>query len=85
MNPRIFSGIFPTGISYADRQREKAGDYARLAFLDFAKLQLTIEPDAPADLAAEIRADAAAIQAQRGTLYQVSTSGQTIRLGFATI
>ena len=32
---RVFTGIFPAGISYADRSREVNGDYVRLAFLSY--------------------------------------------------
>jgi len=81
MNPRIFACVFPTGISYADRHREEHGDYARLAFLPFATLQLEFSKTCPPQLKAEITEDAAKIQARRGSEYQVSTSGQTLRLG----
>lgn len=80
---RLFIGIYPTGIAYADRQREVAGDYQRLAFLSFATLQLDIESFCPTDLALRIRADAVSIQARRGEAFQISTAGQTVRLGYA--
>jgi hypothetical protein len=80
---RLFVGVFPAGIVYADRKREKAGDYARCAFLAYATLKLDIEPDCPAALRALIVADAAKIQARAGELFQVSTSGQSVRLGGA--
>ena len=78
---RLFSGVYPCGIVYADRYREKGGDYARLAFLAYDTLQLRVEEDCPVELRALIETDAAAIQAKRGQLYQVSTSGQTVMLG----
>lgn len=81
MNPRIFAGIYPAGIVYADRGREVNRDYKRLAFLPFATLELRLEPDCRPDFAAEIKVDAAAIQARRGQPFQVSTSGQTVILG----
>lgn len=81
MNPRIFSGVYPCGIVYADRKREVAGDYKRLGFLDFATLTLKIERDCTRHLAEEIRKDARAIQNQRGQQYEISSSGQTITLG----
>jgi hypothetical protein len=83
MNERIFAGVFSTGIGYADRKREKHGDYARLAFLTFSTLTLEIEKDCPAALRKEIEDDAARVQAKRGEAFQVSTSGQTITLGYA--
>jgi hypothetical protein len=78
---RLFVGVFPTGISYADRSREKHGDYARCAFLPFGSLQLEIEPDCPRDLKALIVKDAKKIQARRGEHYVVSGAGQTVLLG----
>lgn len=78
---RLFSGIFPAGIRYADRAREIAGDYAPLAFLSYSTLKLDIERDCPKELRARIIADAAAIQARRGESFQVSSCGQTVRLG----
>jgi hypothetical protein len=80
-NQRLFMGVYPCGIVYADRKREVAGDYKRLAFLDYATLTLEIGRDCPNDLAGEIRKDASAIQARRGEQFQLSTSGQTITLG----
>lgn len=78
---RLFSGVYPCGIVYADRTREKGGDYARLGFLDYATLTLTLEKDCPADLATLIREDASKLQARAGEAFEISTSGQTVRLG----
>jgi len=78
---RLFVGVFSTGIGYADRTRERDDDFTRLAFLSFRSLELDVEPDCPDDLAAEIRAHAAGIQAMRGQDYRISTVGQTVRLG----
>ena len=78
---RLFIGVYPAGISYADRSREKHGDYARCAFLPFGSLKLEVEPDCPSALRALIVKDAAKIQARRGEQYVVSGSGQTVRLG----
>ncbi|HUJ08545.1 MAG TPA: hypothetical protein VL171_00825 [Verrucomicrobiae bacterium] len=80
---RLFIGVFPCGISYADAAHGVAGDYKRLAFLPFATLELKVEPDCPPELAERIRADAAVIQMKRGQPYQVSTCGQTVILGEA--
>lgn len=81
---RLFSGVYPTGIVYADRKREKGGDYLRLAFLSFGSLQLEWEPVTMlAELRAAIERDAATIVAKRGEQFQVSSSGQTVTLGGA--
>jgi hypothetical protein len=79
---RVFAGIFPTGISYADRQREEGGDYARLAFFTFRTLELEFSPGCPRELQAKIVAHAEKIKARRGEQYEVSTSGQAITLGY---
>lgn len=79
---RIFSGVYPAGISYADRHREKHGDYAKLAFLPFGTLQLDVEKDCPEDIRALIEADAATFQSRRGEKFQISSSGQTVLLGY---
>ena len=81
LKDRLFYGVFPTGISYADRQREVAGDYRRLAFLSFRTLVLEIEEYCPAELRAQIEADAATIQAHKGQQYSISSSGQYVILG----
>lgn len=81
--PRLFVGIFPAGISYADRGRELHGDYAKLAFLAFATLELRVCDGCPAELRAEIEAHAATIQARRGEAFEVTASGQTVILGGA--
>jgi hypothetical protein len=81
VNPRIFSGVFPCGIGYADRKVEVHGDYKKLAFLTFSTLELEFYGRVPEEFKADIIAHAAKIQAQAGQNYQVSTSGQYVQLG----
>jgi hypothetical protein len=81
LSERLFIGVYPAGISYADRSREKHGDYARCAFLSFGSLKLDVEPDCPKSLLGLIKRDAAKVQAKRGEQYVVSGSGQTVLLG----
>lgn len=79
---RLFIGTFPTGISYADRQREKDGDYMRIAFLPFSTLTLEWSPGKhPPELKKIIARDAAQMAKRKGQEYQVSTAGQTVTLG----
>jgi hypothetical protein len=77
----LFIGIFPAGISYADRTREEYGDYARLAFLPYSTLKLDVRDNCPPALRAEIEAHAATLKA--GDSFRVSTCGQTVQLGGA--
>jgi hypothetical protein len=78
---RLFIGIFPGGISYADRAREEHSDYKRLAFLPYRELELKVEDDCPDALRTLIEADAAKIIARRGEDFRISYCGQTVRLG----
>lgn len=83
LDDRLFIGVYPTGVVYADRTRERHGDYVRLAFLPFDTLALLVEADCPLELRVQIQCSAAHIQARKGEDYQVSTCGQTVRLGSA--
>jgi hypothetical protein len=79
---RLFAGVYPAGIVYADRARERGGDYLKLAFLPFRSLVLEWEGvSMPDELRAEITRDAERIAERRGQDFQVSTSGQVVRLG----
>lgn len=81
MNQRIFVGVYPAGIVYADRSREVKGDYSRLAFLPYDTLKLEIEDSCPGELEEEIKRDARTIQCQVGQHYRTSTTGNEVLLG----
>lgn len=74
-----------TGFWYADKGREEHGDYAKLAFLPFGTLELEIVRGCPPAFAEQIKVHAAIYQQKRGEKYQISTSGQTITLGYAKL
>jgi hypothetical protein len=78
---RLFIGIYPCGIVYADRNRLDNHDYKRLAFLPYKELALRWENDVPAELRPLIEEDAAKIIARRGEQFVVSGSSQTVTLG----
>lgn len=78
---RLFMGVFPAGIVYADRSREEFGDYLKLAFLPYDTLILDLRPRVPDDLRSLIEAHAAQMRARAGQEYQTSTCGQTVLLG----
>ncbi len=80
-NSRLFIGVFPTGISYADRTQEEHGDYKRLAFLSYRTLELEWYGNVPPDQRNQIISHAGTIQAMRGQAFQISSSGQTVKLG----
>jgi hypothetical protein len=81
---RLFVGVFPGGISYADRSRERHGDYLKLAFLPYSTLKLewhVPEAEVPSALRKAIVADATKMRARGGQEYQISAVGQTVQLG----
>lgn len=91
---RLFSGVYPGGIVYADRGVSEGGDYARVAFLPYGTLELQwTRPASP--LRDVVLAAAARMQAQRGEYFALSATaargpdgrllgcGQTVRLGAA--
>jgi hypothetical protein len=78
---RLFIGVYPTGIVYADTEVEERGDYRRLAFLPFHSLVLELCEKVPPDLVRRIKRHAAKIIARKGEEFRVSTCGQTVTLG----
>jgi hypothetical protein len=81
MKDLLFIGVYPCGLVYADRGREVAGDYARLAFLPYRTLAVEWAGDCPEAFKPAIRASVADMQARRGQPFEVSTSGQNVTLG----
>lgn len=78
MENRLFIGVYPAALVYADRSKEKNGDYMTIAMLPYDSLELRIcEPDS--DLLPEIKESAAKYNA--GDKLQISASGQYIVLG----
>lgn len=76
-NKRLFVGVFPAGIVYADRQR----DHKTVALLSYATLVLHWRAEVDDELKAEIERNAATLQARRGEQFEVSATGQTVMLG----
>ncbi len=79
---RLFVGVYPCGIVYADRAREEGGEYKRIAFLDYKTLYLRIscmcrEPD----LVSAIADHASTIISRRGERFETSACGQSVVLG----
>lgn len=91
LEERLFVGVFPGGIVYADRGVSEHGDYARVAFLPYDTLVLRWDRLSP--LHELVLAHAATLQARRGELFALSATaerdaegrlrgcGQTVRLG----
>jgi len=75
---RLFIGVFPGGIAYADRGREVHGDYKQLAFRSFRTGALEFYPGSKAFEEA-IKAHSDGIKA--GDVVDISASGQTTVMG----
>jgi len=80
-NCRLFAGVYPGGIVFADRWIDADGDYKRVAFLPYETLEIKWAADAPKELKPLVMDHAAELQAKRGEQYRISTCGQTVTLG----
>lgn len=78
MDERIFSGCFPTGIVYADRQVEVRGDYKRLAYMNYGSLVLELEDDCPEPLAEQIKEDHKRFLAMKGHSYPIAGNASVV-------
>ncbi len=76
----LFIGVYPGGIVYADRRKEEAGDYKRIAFLGYLTLDLTVS-DPKNDQLPAICRHANALREKKGEQFQISASGHTVILG----
>ncbi len=85
MNEIVGQYCFPTGLVYADRTRDdpRTQDYKRLAYLNYASLQLDMEPDCKGELAEYVRSEAAKIQAMKGKPFFIAGNMQVILGGEA--
>ena len=80
LRERLFAGVYPGGIVYADRTKEENGDYKRVAFLPYDTLKLRID-DHNSVLLPMVKEDAEHIIAKRGEQFSISACGQTVTLG----
>jgi hypothetical protein len=80
MNEIVGQYCFPTGLIYADRTRDdpRTQDYKRLAYLNYASLQLDLEPDCKGELADYVKTEAAKIQAMKGQLFSIAGNMKVI-------
>jgi hypothetical protein len=85
---RLFIGITPTGIKYADREVEDQGDYKVVAFLPFDTLKAELRTQDKAYIAslppafkARVNEDVKAMRAKAGQEFAIDASGHTVRLG----
>ena len=86
VNDRLFIGIFPGGIVYADRERDEHGDYKRLAFLPYDTLALKLQPDCSTEFRPSIEEHAATIRDRRGQRFDLDACGScSVVLGDALV
>jgi|SRR5215213_1063655 len=80
MNEIVGQYCFSTGLIYADRTRDdpRTQDYKRLAYLNYASLQLDLEPDCKGELADYVKTEAAKIQAMKGELFSIAGNMKVI-------
>ena len=83
---RFFVGIQATGVVYCDKAREENNDYLAIArvFFDTLELKWYNKETTPEAMLELIRVSSMDLQSRCGQEYQVSASGQTITLGYAT-
>lgn len=78
---RLFIGVYPTGIVYADKQIQQHNDYTKVAFLCYESLELQISTTCPPELHHRIKTHADTIIQKRGQRFLISECGQSIQLG----
>ena len=81
LETRLWCGCYPTGWVWCDQAIERRGDYRRLAYMAYSRLELELEPDCPEKWKPLLASEAAKLQARRGQAYPVTTCGQTVTLG----
>lgn len=79
---RLFTCHMPTGLAYYDRAREEHGDYKRIANLFWMDLTFVPAKDASGEILKLAREHAKTFQERKGDRVQVSSSGQTVAIGW---
>lgn len=78
---RLFIGVYPTGIVYADRGNQIGGDYKRTAFLPYNTLTLQLDSACPPELIETIKTHSQTIINKRGEQFAISACNQNVTLG----
>lgn len=77
----LFIGVYPTGWSYSDKTNEAHGDFKRLAYQYYDTLELKVYDDKDANKIELIKLLADKNVKMAGEYYQITASGQKIKLG----
>jgi len=91
LNPRVFAALYPTGIVFADRERNQGGDYQTIARIAYSTLEIDWNPNwKPSSedddaIILSIQQDRDDLQSRIGEQYQITTSGQCVTLGHVLI
>jgi|LSQX01.3.fsa_nt_gb hypothetical protein len=81
----LFIGVYPTGWSYSDKTNASSGDFKRLAFQYFDTLELKVYDDKDANKIELIKLLADKNVKMAGEYYQITSSGQKIKLGYGLV
>lgn len=79
--PRLFIGVYPGGMVYADRHKERDGDYARVAFLPWDTLEVEVDKRADPELVRQALAHATLLARKSGQAFAIDASGHHVLLG----
>lgn len=77
----LFIGVYTTGWSYSDKTNESSGDFKLLAYQYYDTLELKIYDDSDDKKVALIKLLADKNVKMAGEYYQITSSGQKIKLG----
>ena len=78
----LFICHMATGLAYCDQSREEHGDYKRIANLYWMDLSFVPAKDASGELLELAREHAKTFQERKGDEVRVTSSGQTVILGW---
>lgn len=81
----LFIGVYTTGWSYSDKTDTSSGDFKRLAYQYYDTLELKIYDNSDDKKVALIKLLADKNVKMAGEYYQITSSGQKIKLGYGLV
>jgi len=78
---RIFVGVYPEGLMFADKLVELHGDYRHLGFLSYRTLKLTVYKECPGYLIPVVVEMAQPYIDKRGERFETDGAGHSVILG----
>ena len=89
LNPRVFIGVYPCALVYADREREQGSDYQTIASISYATLEIDWNPrwkpssEDDDAIILSIQQDRDDLQSRIGEQFRISAGDQFVTLGSA--